>query len=98
MFSSESVSEQEPYINELIRSIQTETSMLDDNNKLTFYESLGHIVKAEANIQVREQITNNLLESLYVQFQEASNRAKLDTAVLNDENFKIWLIYFLKIN
>lgn len=50
MISQDNITEHEPYIYELIRTIPQETSMLDDSNKLTFYESLGHIVRAEPNL------------------------------------------------
>jgi exportin-1 len=41
--------ESEPYIDELLRRIYDETNMLELDNKLVFYEAVGHMISSEKN-------------------------------------------------
>ena len=57
--------ESEPYINELIRKIPDETSMLEPINKLVFYESVGHMISMEFNFEKKQFLLQATLKDFW---------------------------------
>jgi hypothetical protein len=54
--------ESEPYIDELIRKIPEETSLLEAEHKLVFYEAVGHMISCEKDFNRKQHLLQEVLE------------------------------------
>ncbi|GMF98103.1 hypothetical protein B5S33_g3882 [[Candida] boidinii] len=60
-FVIQQASESEPFIDEIIRNIQSTTDDLQPQQVHTFYEACGTIISAQNSVQTREKLLQNLM-------------------------------------
>ncbi len=57
--------ESAPYIDELIRKIPEETSLLEPDHKFVFYEAIGHIISAERDFDRKQYLLQGVLQEYW---------------------------------
>lgn len=82
--------EREPFINEIIRNIQSITEDLQPQQVHTFYEACGIIVSAQSQKDARDKLLNELMALPNYAWNQIIERAGQDPTLLtNSETVKI---------
>lgn len=82
--------EREPFINEIIRNIQSITEDLDPQQVHTFYEACGIIVSAQSQKDAREKLLNELMALPNFAWSQIVQQAAQDPSLLtNTETVKV---------
>lgn len=90
--------ETEPYLNEIIRKIPTETSLLEPPLKLIYYESVGHLISAVTNPVDVEILLTNTLQDHWITWKEIIDNAQTNESILKNDECLITLSYILKVH
>ncbi|EMG48924.1 CRM1 Exportin-1 [Candida maltosa Xu316] len=84
------MNEREPFINEIIRDIQSITEDLQPQQVHTFYEACGIIVSAQNNKEARDQLLSELMALPNMAWSAIIAQAQQDPQLLSDtETVKI---------
>ncbi|EGR34521.1 hypothetical protein IMG5_008700, partial [Ichthyophthirius multifiliis] len=90
--------EQEPYIVNLIRTIDDKIALLEPQFRLTFFEAVGNMINAEKDVQQIVVYLNNTLSTYMFQWNEIIMNAQTNTQILEQEEVIQNIVQFLKIN
>lgn len=90
--------ESEPYINNLVREMVTNTQDLKPHQKLMFYEAIGNMIFFETDGNKQGHLVSQMMQSLYENWIEIYKNAATNTNVFLDNQVIKFLDFFLKIN
>lgn len=78
--------EQEPFIREVIRkTADTIKNFPNDTLQYIFYESLGHLISSEPDIETQRNLMNEVLGHFYVEYQNIVAMAESNPNLLKEE-------------
>ena len=75
-------SEEEPYVCVVIRTLSHESVLLEQHQKLIFFEAVGHMVSEEPNLEMRGVLLTKLMEELDLHWKEIMQETFRDVLYL----------------
>ena len=88
----------EPYINILVRNVQSDTDDLERHQKLMFYEALGNMINHEVDNQRKNYLINQLMSSTYTTWKQLFDQASMNSDILKNSDVTQSLELIVRIN
>nr|GMD56610.1 protein EXPORTIN 1A-like [Ipomoea batatas] len=85
-FVTVQLGENEPFVSELLTSLPTTIVDLEPHQIHSFYESVGHMIQAESDIQKRDEYLQRLMELPNQKWAEIIGQARQSVDFLKDQD------------
>ncbi|KAJ6288008.1 hypothetical protein OIU78_026689 [Salix suchowensis] len=92
------VGESEPFVSELLSGLPTTVADLEPHQIHTFYESVGHMIQAESDLQKRDEYMQRLMDLPYQQWVEIIGQAHQSVDFLKDQDVIRTVLNILQTN
>ncbi|XP_006443178.2 protein EXPORTIN 1A [Citrus clementina] len=92
------VGENEPFVSELLSGLATTVADLEPHQIHTFYESVGHMIQAESDVQKREEYLQRLMLLPNQKWSEIIAQARQSVDFLKDQDVIRTVLNILQTN
>ncbi|KAL5978523.1 Exportin-1 [Asimina triloba] len=92
------VSENEPFVSELLTGLPTTIADLEPHQIHSFYESVGHMIQAESDPQKRDEYLQRLMDLPNQKWAEIIGQARQDVNILKDPDIIRTVLNILQTN